>query len=316
MSANDDLYDKTIRRRIFIERLSTKQARELGVFLDQVRMDLEAKIRSYEGTNLNKEIVLRRQLEALDEMIADNYGRLSKKVREQQRSLAKSEAIWNNEKLASLGLDVEVQAITGSHVYGAMRSKPAHGLFVPKMVQALGPRAKARLEQALRISYVEGESLSATISRVKGITGQNRRGLEVLVRTANAHIATVAKQEHVKANKEYYDRYRWSSILDRRTTPICRSRDGREWKLSADGEYLGPTPPAHMMCRSEVVELLANVPSPETLTYGAWLGRQNAAAQNEILGPARGKLFREGKFTVQTFVDNKGKLIRLDELAK
>lgn len=315
MSKNQELFDKTIRRRIFIERLSLKEARELEAFLNEARIDLEKQIRRYDGANLRREIVLRRQLTHLDEMIADVYGRLNKELRKKQKALSAAEAKWNGEKLTGL-VEARVEGVTGAQVYGAMRSQPVHGLLVPKMVRNLPARQKDRLAQALRISYIEGESASQTISRVRDITKQNRRGLELLVRTVNGHIATQAQRVHTKANKHLYDRYRWTSILDRRTTPVCRSRDGRIWPISPEGEHLGPLPPAHMMCRSSYVDLLRGDEDPEHFGYDEWLRTQKAPVQDEILGPARGKLFRQGKFNSQTFVDNKGKLIRLDELAK
>jgi hypothetical protein len=49
-------------------------------------------------------------------------------------------------------------------------------------------------------------------------------------------------------------------------------------------------------------------------TYAQWLKRQPAPTQDDILGPARGKLFRSGKLTVDRFVDMKGKTLTLAEL--
>jgi len=49
-------------------------------------------------------------------------------------------------------------------------------------------------------------------------------------------------------------------------------------------------------------------------TYDEWLTRQPAAFQDEVLGPARGKLFRAGKETSHTFVDSRGKLLTLKQL--
>lgn len=311
---NDEIFDATIRRAIFVERLSTRQARELEKFLREVRIDLEDRIRRYAGSNLRKSVILDRQLARLDELITDVYGRLKKDIRQKQRDLARLEAKWQNGKLAGIG--VEVQQITSAQVYGAMLSRPAEGAFVSEMVSDLPRAHKARLTRALRISYVEGEAQSTAISRIRQVTGQNYRGAEYLVRTANAHISAVAEMEHARSNKQLYDRYQWSSILDRRTTPICQARDGMIYPIGPGGEYEGPVPPAHGRCRSHIISLLKGEGDPDRKSYQEWLKGQSAPVQNEVLGPARGKLFRSGKFTVQTFVDNKGKLIRLDELAK
>jgi hypothetical protein len=44
---------------------------------------------------------------------------------------------------------------------------------------------------------------------------------------------------------------------------------------------------------------------PSDLTYSDWLGRQPQGFQDEVLGPTRGQLFREGGLPLSKFVDEK-----------
>ncbi len=53
---------------------------------------------------------------------------------------------------------------------------------------------------------------------------------------------------------------------------------------------------------------------PADMTYGQWFTRQSAARQDEIVGPARGQLFREGKITFDRFSDDRGRWLTLDQL--
>lgn len=53
---------------------------------------------------------------------------------------------------------------------------------------------------------------------------------------------------------------------------------------------------------------------PAETTYQDWLKRQPAAFQDEVLGPARGKLFRSGEETVHSFVDRRGNELTLAQL--
>lgn len=53
---------------------------------------------------------------------------------------------------------------------------------------------------------------------------------------------------------------------------------------------------------------------PEDLTYGDWLRRQPASVQDEVLGKVRGKLFRQGKLSIDRFVDDNGRSFTLEEL--
>lgn len=56
---------------------------------------------------------------------------------------------------------------------------------------------------------------------------------------------------------------------------------------------------------------------PEAPSYGPWLRRQPAAFQDEVLGPSRGRLFRQGKLEVSKFVDlSTGEEFTLDELRR
>ena len=61
-------------------------------------------------------------------------------------------------------------------------------------------------------------------------------------------------------------------------------------------------------------ELVGGVP-PRT-TYAEWIGRQSAGFQDEVLGQARGRLFRRGELTLDRFVNRSGKQIPLSELAR
>lgn len=115
--------------------------------------------------------------------------------------------------------------------------------------------------------------------------------------------------------------YRWVSILDSKTSQICRSLDGQVFKFGQ-----GPIPPAHPNCRSSIIgELLGRwlkrgptgrfVKRDEraatgakgretvdgTVTYYEWLKSQPAAFQDDALGVTRGALFRKGGLSAEAF---------------
>jgi hypothetical protein len=53
---------------------------------------------------------------------------------------------------------------------------------------------------------------------------------------------------------------------------------------------------------------------PEETTYSEWLMRQSAARQDDVLGPTRGKLLRQGGLTIDKFVNDKGRTLTLKQL--
>jgi SPP1 gp7 family putative phage head morphogenesis protein len=64
--------------------------------------------------------------------------------------------------------------------------------------------------------------------------------------------------------------------------------------------------------RKRMRELTGQVPA--RTTYQQWLGGQSAAIQDDILGPARGKLFRQGGVTLDKFVSRQGDELTLDQI--
>ena len=55
---------------------------------------------------------------------------------------------------------------------------------------------------------------------------------------------------------------------------------------------------------------------PQDMTYQQWLKSKPAAFQDDVLGPTKGKLFRDGDLPLDRFVDRKGRELTLDELRK
>jgi hypothetical protein len=53
---------------------------------------------------------------------------------------------------------------------------------------------------------------------------------------------------------------------------------------------------------------------PADMSYGAWLKKQSAARQDDILGPSRGALLRKGGLEMERFYNDKGRYLSLDEL--
>ena len=159
-----------------------------------------------------------------------------------------------------------------------------------------------------------------------GVMEASIRQAESITRTAVNQIATRAQVETFQANEDITDEYIYTATLDDRTSEICRALDGQRFKY---GE--GPLPPQHVNCRSAVRPVvnwdkLGLKPPPPgeraaeggpvsaKLDYAGWLRRQSNTEQDDILGPARAKLFRAGKVTLQDLVWMDGSILTLAEL--
>ncbi len=124
----------------------------------------------------------------------------------------------------------------------------------------------------------------------------------------------MAHEAVYQANADVVKAVEWVSVLDSRTTLLCASRDGMIMPVGS-----GPRPPAHYGCRSTMAPVVGDIVGVEKFerkTYPEWLKGQSVEVQNEVLGPTRGKLFRQGGVTINQFVDRKGATLTLEQLRR
>lgn len=176
---------------------------------------------------------------------------------------------------------------------------------------------------------------TSTLRFRDGERAATKRQAEALVRTSIQAAATKARQVVYQENNPLIRGVLWVSTLDGRTSSICQSLDGREFPVDE-----GPRAPAHFNCRSTTVPIIKTwselgfngeeVPkatrpfvrskrklkdisnadraaltgkAPEDLSYGDWLRQQPASFHDEVLGPTRAKLFRDGGLAIEKFRD-------------
>lgn len=312
------LFDDAVRRRIALERYSNDQIKKTLGFLKEVERDLIGRLavlRSEAGTRAGKIRLASQEklLASVQSVYAEAYAKLNERIQTGMTRLAGTEAGRVAEAVADAagkaGLTFTTNELTATAAFEIAASRPMQGALLKDWLSDLEPSHRKRVEQALRISFAEGESLETAMGRLRGVTKLNERGLAALIRTSNAHIATSVTEATYEANADIIEGVEWVSVLDGRTTSTCRARDGKRYK---PGE--GPRPPAHVGCRSVTVAVLMGVDPLPRENYSQWLKRQPAKAQDDILGPTRGRLFRDGTMSVDRFVDMKGKSLTLEEL--
>jgi SPP1 gp7 family putative phage head morphogenesis protein len=200
------------------------------------------------------------------------------------------------------------------------------------MTEALGQFSNHKTREVLNLindGILLGDTNQQIIRSVRELIGvKQSREADTLVRTIVNHTSSVARGETYKTNAGVLQGYEWVATLDSRTTLICAGRDGRVYQIGR-----GPMPPAHWNCRSTTVPVVDEAlriddvtgerpsvgadgaePVSAKSTYGGWLKKQPAAFQDEVLGPARGKLFREGGLSIDRFRDETGVTYTLEQL--
>ena len=128
------------------------------------------------------------------------------------------------------------------------------------------------------------------------------------------------------------------STLDSRTSDICVAYSGLTWDLNGEPidheKAFNGGPPHHPRCRSRLNAVTKsfrelgidrdelppgkraslNGEVPADITFDAFLKRKSQAFQNELLGPGKAELWREGRISLTDLVDQTGRPLTLNEL--
>lgn len=238
-----------------------------------------------------------------------------------------------------------VQSVEFSQAQAAARALPFQGRLISEWAGGVEAARAASILNAVRAGVVDGKSTAEIVRTIMGTKSEryadgalqkSRRELESVVRSAVSSAAEVASDKVFEANSILISHVEWISILDSRTTIMCRIRDRLPYTLGTY-EPIGHKIPwlagpgrLHFCCRSSSWPVLKSAKdlgitdpehmavmdgqSPQQATFGEWLKRQPAARQDQILGPERGKLMRQDKLKLQDFYNDKGKFLTLDEL--
>jgi hypothetical protein len=239
--------------------------------------------------------------------------------------------------------------VSPHQVYAAALARPFQGGLLADWAKSVDANRMTAIRSAIRLGYVEGQTTDQIVRRIRGtraaqysdgILEGSRKGLGAIVRTALSHTAQTAREQVYAANGDIIKALAWVSVLDNRTTSQCIVRDGKTYTADAAHKPIGHAIPwlqgpgrLHFCCRSSDVPVtksyrelgidIEELPPaqrasmdgavPAQTTYLDWLGRQSAARQDDILGPTRGKLMREGVAPSALF-SNRGDLLSLDQL--
>jgi len=337
-TANEELFDASVKHQIFLQRLSTGTVHKILETLDDVEDDIITKLAKADITEFSQ-TRLKGILAEIRKLNQEAFTILEERLGGELHGITEHEADFQARLLEKI-LPVEISLVRPSVevLKSIITSKPLAGRFIKDEVKDLQLSKIKRIEQALRIGVLEGETNAEIIRRIRGtralnfkdgILNRSRGDIERLVRTSITHVTARARDELYSRNQNVVKKWRFVATLDSRTSNICISLDGTEYDT---GE--GPMPPRHPNCRSTSMPILKSwqemgfdfdeIPEstrssldgqvPETLTYQQWLRKQPREFVEDVLGKTKSKLFLDGKMPVDRFVDLSGRDFTLDEL--
>jgi len=342
---NKDLFDRLIRRQISVGRYAEKQAYEIIRLLNRSDKELLAKILE----RGEAQTFTARRLEALlketRSMVDSTYRDLFDATKTEMAAFAPHAAEFAGATLATqLPVSWSPVAISEEQLLAIVDKTPISigkdkKLLLEEVFSSMAANKEEMIRGALRLGMVQGESVPDMVKRLKGTRAAqyqdgllegSRRSMANIVRSVVQHTNNTAVQATFAKNKDVVKGWLYVASLDSRTCSVCFSQSGKTFPL---GE--GPLPIRHISCRCFQAPEIAtwkelgfddlpefgdfqraskDGPVDANISFNDWLKGQDNKTQTELLGPARARLFADGKTKLDKFTDSSGELYTLAEL--
>ncbi|NLA68310.1 MAG: minor capsid protein [Gammaproteobacteria bacterium] len=331
--------DDTTRHAVYLERLKEGEARKFAAFLRELDRRIRESLTRGGLTTFQRDR-LQATLREVDAILSGTLHRFTRQLELDLRDLAAYEGQAVAGSLSAAGFLPNVP--TAGQLWAAASVQPlaaGNGKLLAGFLASFTDAERARIAGAIRLGVAQGQTAAQIVTAIRGtraagyadgvlaITARNARAI---VNTSVAHVSATARHETFGANADLFKGYQWTATLDGRTSATCRALDGRIFQFGK-----GPVPPAHVNCRSSTIPVLKDEwaaltegekrssmdgPVDATTSYYDWLKGQPAAFQDEVLGPTRGKLLRDGGLSAGDFarlqLDRRWQPLTLDEIKR
>lgn len=355
MTANDRLFDLTLRGHLYFEQVANDEVAKLIELVEgQTRPRIQALLdrelarldRSPSPFKTKRYRELLRNLDNIMDTAGKDFGQvlLSRMDAVAQAAAAQGASYLSQAIPITMTWNVPSPALLREIV----RARPYDGELLKDWAASISNASKKSIRRVLNTGMTAGEGLDVITRRIMGDSVASRafkgsetmkaqrRNIRSVVRTMANGIANGAREATFQANPEVLRGVQWLSTLDIRTTDICQSLDGQQFSLTA-----GPRPPAHHQCRSTVVPVTKSWRElgikagdkrlggrafrdvktglsgvlPTRPTYPQWLRKQTKETQIQVLGKTRAQLWRGNRIKFSDLYKNNRRLT-LEELAE
>lgn len=224
-------------------------------------------------------VTLNKQLGAYVEKHATDFERRMRKTLDAVVEVTRS----NLQKIAEA---TAAAAVTAANIWNKLRREfiPGAGMTPFEMVKDFGKSTIMTVVRTARQSFASKEPVREFLRKVRGTADRGykdgvvrklRIRYEAIVRTFMQFM-----RNYVSAlfGQFYFRSYQWVSVMDSRTTTICRSRHLNIYEYGA-----GPIPPAHFNCRSVIVGVMGDMHNRFTAnTFDQWVKTQPAEFRKDV----------------------------------
>lgn len=282
------------------------------------------------------------------------YAQVGQELRQELQDFVEYESAYQRQALVALvPAQVHVAAISAEVVYAAALSRPFQGVILKGALDDLEAGKAKLIRRAIAQGFTEGKTTESIIREIRGTQAKGyadglaeitRRDAAAITRTALGHMAGFVQDRFSDANADIIKAVQWSAKLDLKTSEICRVRDKKLYEpvshkpIKHSLPWLGGPGRAHWNCRSAQIYVLKSLKElgidiegtldagstrasmdgavPNDVSYSEWIHKQSAARQDEVLGPKRGALLRNGGLKIEDMYTSKGQYLNLEDLRK
>ena len=328
----NQLVEQATRHAAHLERLKSGEVKKFAAYLKRMERGIRTELAGGELTEFTT-ARLERLLQSVRGVMRVEMDQFRREWRRMVTDLAEYEAGFEARSLGQV-VAYNFTLPSADQLAVAVFSNPLQvagldgGSLLDEFYDGWSDREIRRVSNTIRRGFAQGQTTGQVIRAIRGSAPMRYtdgalaltdRAMATMVRTALQHAAVQAREQTWNRNADIVRGVRWVSTLDSRTSVQCRTLDGEVFPVGS-----GPRPPAHPGCRSSTVASLderfailekggtRRARDPKTgevttakadTTYYGWLKRQPAKVQDSIIGPARGKLLRNGGLTADRFAE-------------
>lgn len=341
MPALERSIELAARHSIYIQRFGGGLANQFDEFAERLKKEIAWRLINEPTANVTgpKLRAILRDITAIQTGI---YAEYTDQVFQQLQLFAESEGDFQAQSLSDV-VDIDTQVPTATQLWSAVTQNPLIfpdqnvTKFIDPFIKDWTDKEIKRVASIVETGFATGETTDSMARRLTGkgnhIDKRARVNAKNMVRTAVNHTATQARLRTNEENSDIVIGYEWISVLDGRTSTICRALDGKEFLHRKKSSQYQPKPPQHIACRSSTAPIVdkrysvdrsgaqrssLQGPISADMSYYDFLKTQDKAFVDDVLGNKLGKLFREGGLSTTEFakltVDEKYRPLTLKEI--
>lgn len=355
----DKLADKMTAHAVTLERLKAGERNAVVAMLRKLEAELVARLAEIEPSGVTvpayQQARLKKLLAQVKETIRAAYRGVRDTHAEALVGVGKAEVAFTKAAVNGLiGVDIVTAGLSAEALNALASDTLIHGAPSAEWWSRQAGDTLKRFTDTVRTGVLLGEDTPSLVRRVRGtreagfadgIMQTAYRNAEALVRSSVQTVANEARMQTFDNNTDVVKGIQWVSTLDRRTTAICITLDGKQWDnerkpIGHSHKFPGPT--AHWGCRSTQIPVLkswselggkgdfsglerdrlrasmdgqvANVSSFEDFLERK--EKNGPGYVNDLLGKTRAGMWRSGKITVDQLTDQNNRPLTVKELLK